>query len=491
MFAAFNAFLILSQSTHIVGKKEENFAISSTTNLLHFNTKELGRPFNTGELGESVLSHDHRLTGSSSLKIAAKLNQFAATHPSVQRLIPCTELDVREVSQLASALLPFLDEGISTLFASDDGRQLSTDPWKLENSMPSTSTLRDGLCAETMKMWAHHMPQSAKNGTMRFELPTLPPFNKTELTSEALLYNRSMSCVAGHHVSDLKEDILDDEDPYAHEWPHWPKIMHFKAKAHGPYPFWQFGPPKTDTWDLSVPFSESQYLKGVDLEVWHNTPHRATKFYHARCEWSYLGFPELGTQACAALHLNTYGVNGSWYLFTVNENTQGPDEAFCCEATLENNLDLHLGTINRKFVDEMKYIGEYDFAGDFYVGQAKRYVLAMAHPEDYCPGCAQEPTLPINVWYETDMYDRPLRFGELGQELQLDGYLHDLDLPLVYEEFNVTSFLDPEMRFFSKSVFDVPRVCTETVFGCHPGRVNRNKNSVVWDPKEMSWKMTE
>merc|ERR1712007_245844 len=47
-----------------------------------------------------------------------------------------------------------------------------------------------------------------------------------------------------------------------------------------------------------------------------------------------------------------------------------------------------------------------------------------------CPECG-EPSLPVNVFYETDLQDRPVRFGEYGQTLLVDGYLHDMDLKCV------------------------------------------------------------
>jgi len=327
-----------------------------------------------------------------------------------------------------------------------------------------------------MKMWAHHMPNLMKNVTLNALLPSLPRFGNIERNrsydSDPRLGNKSFSCVAGHDVVDF-EQTLDEtrDDPYATDWPHWPSIMHFRETGYGPYPFWQFGPPKND-WDLNMSFDEV-YAQGVEVEVWHSTPLQATKFYHQKCWWGFLGYDELEHRACGALMFNRFGVNGTWYLYTANETTKASDDYFCCESSCGSVKDYQLGTINRKFMDWMKYVGEVDHVGDYYKGKAKRYVMAMRVGVQGCPGCSVEPSLPLDVWYETDLNGLPLRFGELGTDILLNGRVHDLDLPLVYEDIDPSSFTDPQMQRFSNSVFDVPKICTSNPHGCHPGRGNQ------------------
>jgi len=314
-------------------------------------------------------------------------------------------------------------------------------------------------------------------------------FNTSGLTvvgleAEAKLYNRSLSCVAGHTVRVTELEQSTDEDPYAYDWPRWPSMMHFQAKGHGPYPFWQFGElPKyiTDGWNLNLSFnSPFLYAPGNQMEVWHNTQKKATKFYHSRCEWEWLGFSENAGKPCAALMLNVFGPNGKWYLYTADSETMTSDEEFCCESTWNNENGMNLGTVNRKFVDEMIFMGVDDFQGDYYKGLSKQYVLAIKRNYSHCPECSDEPELSINVFYETDMEGRPLRFGEWGQSLPLNGYLHDTDFPLMYEEFDPESFTDRTMQNFSDSVFNIPSVCFTDLHGCHPGRTNR-ENSVFTD----------
>lgn len=168
--------------------------------------------------------------------------------------------------------------------------------------------------------------------------------------------------------------------------------------------------------------------------------------------------------------LGVYGANtGFWYLYTVNETTKQADGEFCCEGNTADTR-LRLGTINRKFMDNMKYIGESDFHGDYYEGRSKRYVLAM-HWTQF--EVRDSPALPINVWYETDLEGRPLRFGELGQANEVDGYLHDYDYPLIYEEFDPASYDDVP----DKDDFNIPQMCLTTENTCHLARKNRQNGN--------------
>lgn len=206
------------------------------------------------------------------------------------------------------------------------------------------------------------------------------------------------------------------------------------------------------------------------MEVWQSAPFRATKFFHHLCNFSYVGYPEVKSNGCVGLQLGSFDKNATWYLYTADPNTKEADGKFCCEATAQGSSGDRLGALNHKFMDHMKYIGVVDHESPFYRGKAKRYVNKMSTPRTFlCPSCVDEPTLPLDVWYETDMDDRPLRFGELGTDLVIDGHLHDEDLPLVYEDFDPSSFLDTAEQHFPDTVFKVPDVC-ESHFGCHVGR---------------------
>jgi len=475
------AVLTLGDCDNAVCGLGSEYSIESSTTMLHMKekgSKEM-ESSSTAELRRFLQTSRYTsLTGSSHAEIAAKVNKYAASHPSVRNVIPCRHLSLEGVTILAGKLQPFIDTDIWQSFPPDDGRQVNLLPWSSHDVGMSPKLHRDALCAETMKLWSHHISNSVKDPSMNVILPSLPAtdfdalgLNITDLGNTARLYNKSLSCVAGHSVASA------DEFPMklgTFDWPHWPAIGHWRAKGHGPYPFWQFGPP-TSSWTLNESFlTPKLYAPGNDMEVWHSTPKQATKFYHSACEWQWLGFPFLGTHPCVGLMLNNFSSHGLWYVYTADPETKKSDENFCCESTWKNLNGLNLGTINRKFIDNLIYVGTADFTGDYYQGTSKRYIMAMdISTATACPECGDEPVLPINVFYETDMQDRPLRFGEWGQDLVLDGYLHDTDLPLMYEEMDPSSWDDTGMQVFSDEVFNIPTTCFTNYHGCRPGRINR------------------
>lgn len=445
--------------------KGEDFA-HSDTHLLHVTVNSAKAP---------ERSSYYTLTGISHAEVAAKINRYAATHPSVHTLIPCEDLSSAEVAVLASQLRRFIEKDIQQSLAEDDGRQIHMNPWEVSGE---DEAYRDAQCAETMKLWAHHIHGSFKRPSMNATIPSLPAVNEfTKLMTARLLvngtYKQSMSCVAGHTVKALEmNEQTNETELIAEDWPHWPYVTHYRALAYGPYPFWQFGPPPSSDWKFNESYS-SIYKTGQPLEVWHNTFRKATKFYHRSCDMSLVGFDWLGVRPCVMLMFDAFGVNGTWYLYTADNETMASDGQFCCDSTWQNKNGLHLGTINRKFMDEMIFLETGDFEGEYYNGSSKKYILAMSLPGKGCPECFDEPVLPINVFYETDLKGRPLRFGEWGQNLSLHGYLRDIDLPLLYEEFDPESFANDGMQQFNDSVFDLPRQCLTDLFGCHPGRQSR------------------
>jgi len=437
----------------------------STTNLLHFSVAN-----SVNDLRQKVSSSRYRsLTGKSQVDIATKLNLYAAGHASVSRVVPCSDLTSSEVAALAQKLKTLTDDKVSLLFPEVDGRQVYVDPGVA--SLFDSPAMHNLQCAETMKLWAHHIPTSVKNNLpTTLTLPAVPIFNEDELMTELLQNNKTLSCVAGHTALDSWVD--EDEDLGEMAWPHWPSKIYFRARASGPYPFWQFGPvfgatDKAVGEQFAINETFEDLYNGGDLEVWHNSKKKATTFYHAHCVWDYLGYGFLGTRPCVAMQFGTYeqAHAGKWLLFTADSLTKSSDGVFCCSSTLETQGHRNLGTINRKFVDNMKYLGNVDFHGYFYDGPAKQYALVMADPQETPVGGAK---LPLEVWYETDMQDKPLRFAEIGKDKRfLDDYvLQSSDLPFLYEEMDPLSFSEN----FSDSVFDIPEVCNvENLPTCAPG----------------------
>lgn len=183
---------------------------------------------------------------------------------------------------------------MSQPFPKEDGRQIHVIPWEAPAVHLNSKAHRDAQCAETMKLWAHHIPLSVKN-TLQISLPTLPTLDfrmlvpdVPTLRDELTLMNKSLSCVAGHTVVDANEAVAD---LYKTDWPHWPVMTHFRAKGHGPYPFWQFGPPPSD-WILNTSFNTPYlYAPGNTMEVWHNTLLKATKILPLVMHVGMVGLP--------------------------------------------------------------------------------------------------------------------------------------------------------------------------------------------------------
>jgi len=421
-----------------------------------------------------------RLTGSTHSEIAAKINKYVASHSSVSNVIPCSNLDAASVVALASKLKPYIDESLASAFPEDDGRQVYLNLDKVDEKQIGSSAYRNALCAEVVKLWAHHVSKASKETpqlpVFQYVIPSLPvlapEFNRTSVSEELYHANKSITCIAGHSAAEIDGSDTNVTNATL-DWPNWPSTFHWKGTGFGPYPFWQFGfsdAGLVDGWVVNESFADGVY-DGADLEVWHSTRLQATKFYHALCRWEWLGFKKLGHQPCVAYQLNTYGLNGMWYLATADAKTRAPDDKFCCNATCTGPPTLGLGTINRKFVENMKFFGEQDYNGRYFSGRSKLYILSMIYGNNtLCPECQFAPALPIDVWYETTLDGRPLRFGELGQDIKVDGYLRDTDLPLIYEEMDITT-LDSDP--IDESVFKIPITCFTNGHTCSPGRDTR------------------
>lgn len=453
-------FLLLIGLTRETQGFEVELSHHTSTSLLHVKVRtdsidDLKRIART--------SRYQALTGRSQAEIATKFNLYASEHASVSSVVPCSDLTSSEIASLAHKLKPLTDDEIKLSLPETDGRQVYADP--VVASFFDSPGLHDLQCVETMKLWAHHIPKSVKNDpSTSVVLPTVPHIDEIQLIAGLLHDNRTLSCVAGHTVVNLENEEGDEQSLGELDWPHWPAHFHFRGLGMGPYPFWQFGP-KYENPTANYPINQTLtdlYGGNNDLEVWHDTSKRATKFYHGACMWSYVGHEELGKTPCMALQFGIFHSKnftnehaGKWFLFTANSSTRSSNGQFCCDATFNHKpTGEALGTINRKFVDNMKYVGEKDFHGNYYDGVAKQYVMAM----DDAASFENEPKLPLVVWYETDMQGKPLRFAEIGSASTFveDLKLMTSDYPYIYEELDPSSF---DTEVFSDAVFHIPDVC--------------------------------
>lgn len=444
--------------------KEGSITCHSTTNLLHISAFTNG----LNDLKQKVRASRYRsLTGRSQAEVAAKFNMYAAKHASVLRVVPCSDLTSSEVASLAQRLKLLTDDEIRLSLPEADGRQIYVHPEKA--SFFDTPALHDLQCIETMKLWAHHIPVSVKDDlSVSVILPTVPEINVTQWVAQEKHLNKTVSCVAGHTVVDMELEMEEQQD--VTDWPHWPRNFHMRAKGYGPYPFWQFGPDLGKTETVTWPVNETlaELWDGADMEVWHSSPQRATKFYHSHCVWSNTGH-HLPKGPCVSLQLGIWQTNiyttehrGHYYLFEANESTKGSKGGFCCDSSFAGTSQS-LGTINRKFVDNMIYVGDVEFNGHFHNGRAKQYVMAMndtfVEQDKLTPNMDKfAPALPLQVWYETDMEGKPLRFSEIGSDKRFleDFKLVSSDFPYIYEEFDPTSF---STETISEDTFSIPEEC--------------------------------
>lgn len=453
---------------------EEQFSDHSSTEFLLVQERSLQRSgLSKRELMRSAnqMARYLKLTSSSHFDIVAKLNDYAAAHPSVDSVVPCSNLNAGGVSLLASELKPQIDISFTISLPRDDGRQIHMTPWGIGAELDNQAH-RDALCAETMKLWAHHVRKELLPAAS-VVLPSLPAYNHAWLglgsrgvETDMGIFNKSLSYIAGHTlknflIESMQKDpqALMQKEPPTFDWPRWPSITHFRSQGHGSGSFLQFGNPHAPFRNLSLRASDLSKL-GDGVEVWHNTFLGKTKLLYSSCQLGQFGFPQFGTSSCAVLLL---GSNGTTYVHTTDTHTKALDEQFCCKSTSPFEDLLILGLRDHNFMDKMIYAGEFDFHGNYHDGHSKRYIAAVNWRT--CSKCGAEPK---NVFYETSLDGKPLRLGEFGQNFVLDGRVQEIDLPVVYEEFDPKSFEESSVQSFPDAFFDLPKVCETTLHDCRP-----------------------
>jgi len=303
-------------------------------------------------------------------------------------------------------------------------------------------TLRHAKCYEVVMMWAHHMSEAAKKLWKGKTLPTLPTFDAKRTSNK--VYAQSTSCQTGHAM-------VKGGSKSTHKWPDWPEELHYKAKAHGAYPFWWGGGSDSGT---------------ADLEVWWSEKQGAEKFAHSSCtgQSSWLNGPCVHLMIAPGVaatpgptpppsspsSMDSSGPKA--YLYTA-------DESKCCisEPSSSHGVGFFppagaetLAPPQGTFWNTFTYKGIKDFNGVHYKGKAKYYLMSGVN----------EPV--TDFWYFTDLDGKPVQQGEAGTGPTDQGYpksightiWHDYD----QSSFN-TSAIDP-------SVFAIPAACKTTTLTC-------------------------
>jgi hypothetical protein len=279
-------------------------------------------------------------------------------------------------------------------------------------------TLRHAKCFEITEMWAHHLSDAAKRSGGK-TLPTVPVFDSTKADDK--LYESAASCQTGHAM------VKGGDGTSTHEWPDWPEELHYKAKAHGAYPFWWGGGSDSGTADMEVYWSEKQ---------------GAEKFIHSSCHGNALW----AQGACT--HLMFAGSKSSPY--AGEAYLYNADETKCCKSQPKGLLAEKLSVAQGNFYNTMKYVDERDFNGVYYQGKAKYYKLTGVN----------EPVRAF--WYFTDLEGKPVQQGEAGTGPTDQGYLPSIG-HTIWHDYDPSSL---DSSSIDPSVFAIPTVCKTTTKTC-------------------------
>jgi hypothetical protein len=214
-------------------------------------------------------SQPGRLAGSSPQEIADKINKH------MQKAgIDTRECDEHSLEELNDIVRSIFKQGVSTDLeevyqrnADLRSKRFSTleEYEKVWEEEMHSETLRHAKCFEIVELWAHHMTDANKR-TFEGSLPSVPVYD--EKKADDTVYAEATSCQTGHKMK------TGGDGTSSHEWPDWPEQLHYKAKAHGAYPFWWGGGSDSGTADMEVYWSEKL---------------GAEKFIHSSCTGQSLG----------------------------------------------------------------------------------------------------------------------------------------------------------------------------------------------------------
>jgi hypothetical protein len=303
-------------------------------------------------------------------------------------------------------------------------------------------TLRHAQCFEITEMWAHHLSDAAKRSVTK-AVPTVPVFDSTKADDK--LYESSATCQTGHAM------VKGGDGTSTHQWPDWPEELHYKAKAHGAYPFWWGGGSDSGSADMEVYWSEKQ---------------GAEKFIHSSCT----GQSSWLDGACT--HLMLAGTSdqsdSKGYLYKA-------DESKCCitdpsSSSISNKLasasgkrappapkppppggSEKLSPAQGNFYNTLTYVDERDFSGVYYSGKAKYYKLTGVN----------EPVREF--WYFTDLDGKPVQQGEAGTGPTDQGYPTSIG-HTIWHDYDPDSL---DSSAIDPSVFAIPEACKTTTLKCN------------------------
>jgi len=367
-------------------------------------------------------SQPGRLAGSSAEEIAEKLNEHMA---KVVATKPCDDHSIEELNEVVRGMFGQLSDELQQIYADNDdarARRFATLAEYEQSWMDEEDSLirRHAKCFEIAEMWAHHLSEAAKRGKT---VPTVPVFDSSKADDK--LYESSATCQTGHAM------IKGGDGTSTHQWPDWPEELHYKAKAHGAYPFWWGGGSDSGTADMEVYWSEKQ---------------GAEKFIHSSCT----GQSSWLDGACTHLMIaptTATSDDGQAYLYKA-------DESKCCISQPTGSgfgPAEKLSVAQGNFYNTLEYVDERDFNGVYYQGTAKYYKLTGVN----------EPVREF--WYFTDLDGKPVQQGEAGTGPTDQGYPTSIG-HTIWHDYDQSTF---DTSAIDPSVFAVPEACQTTTLKCN------------------------
>jgi hypothetical protein len=399
----------------------------------------------TADLARAQLrSQPGRLAGSSAEEIAQKLNEHMSKVVSTK---PCDDHSIEELNEVVRGMFGQLSDELQQIYQ-DNGdaraRRFATLAEYEQSWMDEEDSLtrRHAKCFEIAEMWAHHLSDVAKRGKT---VPTVPVFDASKADDK--LYESSATCQTGHAM------IKGGDGTSTHEWPDWPEELHYKAKAHGAYPFWWGGGSDSGSADMEVYWSEKQ---------------GAEKFIHSSCT----GQSSWLNGACT--HLMIAGTSdqsdSKAYLYKADESkcciSNPGSSAFSSKLATKSASGKvappapkppppggseKLSPSQGNFYKTLSYVDERDFNGVYYQGKAKYYKLTGVN----------EPVREF--WYFTDLDGKPVQQGEAGTGPTDQGYPTSIG-HTIWHDYDPDSL---DSSAIDPSVFAVPEACKTTTLKCN------------------------
>jgi len=368
-----------------------------------------------------------RLGGSSPKEIADKINGHMAKSGFPMK--ECSDFTLPELNDLVREMFPHFNQDLNDIYESgtDLRSRLATlaeyeKQWE-QDAEHAVEVIRDAKCNEAVMLWAHHLSEGGKQALSTKELPTVPVYDSTKADNK--LYESKATCQTGHAM------IKGGDGTSTHQWPDWPEELHYKAKAHGAYPFWWGGGSDSGNADMEVYWSEKQ---------------GAEKFIHSSCT----GQSSWLDGACTHLMIaptSASADDGKAYLYKA-------DESKCCISQPSGGgfgPSEKLSVAQGNFYNTLEYVDERDFNGVYYQGTAKYYKLTGVN----------EPVREF--WYFTDLDGKPVQQGEAGTGPTDQGYPTSIG-HTIWHDYDQSTF---DTSAIDPSVFAIPEACKTTSLTCN------------------------